>query len=365
MAELMFVGLTHYPPLNLPDEEMAGLLTFALADSAIPAEQKDPAAWPAGMQSEWANYTASAARHRQELVDNFGTVRRAIDKFRPDVILLWGDDQYENFREDVIPPFCVLCYDDTVTFPWRRKRAFGAQPIEENEAIENVWGEGVNAGFKVTGAPSIGRHLTKELLARDIDMSYAYRPLHYEGLAHAFLNTVMFLDYDRTGFRYPVLPIAVNCYGSRVIANHGGPIHFGKELTGPDALDPPAPSPARCFAMGAATAAALLESPWRCVVAASSSWSHAFLTDATWRLRPDTASDLNYYRALEDRRYEMFRDASLDELEAAGQQELLNWCALAGAMHETAATIDYLSFVESFIFNSNKCFLIGQPGEQQ
>jgi hypothetical protein len=365
MAELLFAGVTHYPPLNRPDREMAGLLRFALEDPSIPDEQKDPAAWPAGMQLEWSDYDTSAARHRAELVENFHHVREVIDAFRPDVIVLWGDDQYENFREDVVPPYCTLCYPDTVTHPWRNKRAFGSTPLEEEPAVENVWNEGADVGIKVVGAPEIGRHLTAQLLGRGIDMAYAYRPLHYEGLAHAFLNTIMFLDYDRVGFPYPVLPVTVNCYGSRVIANHGGPIHFGKELTGPEALDPPAPSPARCFAMGAATAAALAESPWRCVVMASSSWSHAFLTDSTWRLRPDTDSDRHLFEALRDGAYETFRDISLQSLEAAGQQEVLNWCALAGALHETHATVEYLQFIESFIFNSNKCFVIAHPGGKQ
>ncbi|MGD0084686.1 MAG: extradiol ring-cleavage dioxygenase [Acidimicrobiales bacterium] len=362
MGDLLFVGVTHYPPLNLPDSEMAGLLRFALDDPSIPAQHKDPSSWPESMRDEWANYDASAARHRDQLVDNFRHVRQAIDEFAPDVVLVWGDDQYENFQEDVVPPFCVLCYPDTVTHPWQKKRAFGARPLDEAEAIVNVWDEGPDHGIKVKGAPAIGRYLTKELLGRGIDVSYAYKPLHYDGLAHAFLNTVMFLDYDRSGFPYPVLPVSVNCYGSRVIANHGGPIHFGQEVGGPEALDPPAPSPKRCFAMGAASAAALADSPWRCVVVASSSWSHAFLTDVNWRLRPDTDSDLHLYRALQERRFEAFADATPDALDAAGQQEVLNWCALAGALHETDATIEYLTFVESFIFNSNKCFFIGHPG---
>ena len=24
---------------------------------------------------------------------------------------MWGDDQYENFREDIIPPYCISAYD--------------------------------------------------------------------------------------------------------------------------------------------------------------------------------------------------------------------------------------------------------------
>jgi len=106
----------------------------------------------------------------------------------------------------------------------------------------------------------------------------------------------------------------------------------------------------------------LAESPWRAVIMASSSWSHAFLTDSTWRLRPDTEHDMVFYDALADGRWDVFRDASLADLEVAGQQELLNWCALAGALAETDASLDYLTLVESNIFNSNKCFLLAHPG---
>ena len=34
-------------------------------------------------------------------------------------------------------------------------------------------------------------------------MSYAYKPLHWEGLGHAFVNIQMYLDYDRKGFDFP------------------------------------------------------------------------------------------------------------------------------------------------------------------
>ncbi len=31
--------------------------------------------------------------------------RAAIDEFKPDFVVIWGDDQYENFKEDIVPPF--------------------------------------------------------------------------------------------------------------------------------------------------------------------------------------------------------------------------------------------------------------------
>jgi hypothetical protein len=52
MADILALGLTHYPPLCLPDEDMAGILGWTLNDPSIPAAVKDPAAWPAQMPKE-------------------------------------------------------------------------------------------------------------------------------------------------------------------------------------------------------------------------------------------------------------------------------------------------------------------------
>ena len=38
------------------------------------------------------------------MLADFRKVRAALDEFAPDFIVTWGDDQYENFREQIIPP---------------------------------------------------------------------------------------------------------------------------------------------------------------------------------------------------------------------------------------------------------------------
>ena len=47
---------------------------------------------------------------------------------------------------------------------------------------------------------------------------------------------------------------------------------------------------------------------------------------------------------------------SLDQIEDSGQQELLNWFVLAGAMEQAEAALTWSSFVETAIFNTNKVF---------
>ena len=91
---------------------------------------------------------------------------------------------------------------------------------------------------------------------------------------------------------------------------------------------------------------------------ASSSWSHAFLCDRTWRLRPDTPADRRLYEALCAGDYDSWRATPLTAIEDAGQQEVLNWFALAGAMEELGASLEWSTFVETHIFNSNKVFAV-------
>jgi len=151
--------------------------------------------------------------------------------------------------------------------------------------------------------------------------------------------------------------VSVNCYGRHVITRKGGLIRYA-DIVPPDAGDPPSPSPKRCFDLGAATARVLAASPWRVAVVASSSWSHAFLIDAAWHLQPDVERDRTFYDALRSEDYDMWRATTTADIEAAGQQEMLNWFCLLGAMSELGKKPTWTDFVETRVLNSNKCFAV-------
>src|SRR5215475_7986800 len=233
MGEILGIGVSHYPPLMQADSNMAWLLQRALDSDQVPATMKDTANWPEPMRKEWTNLAASATEHRKRLINGFRKTREAIDAFNPDLVLIWGDDQYENFREDGVPSFCVFALDAIDCRP------FGRPGRSE---MGNVWCESPDKVVRVEGHRAGGCHLAAELIKADFDVSYAYAMRHDLGLPHAFINTVLYLDYDRRGFPYPVVPFHVNCYGSSVIAKRGSSAH----LTGaadPDAVDPPGPNP--------------------------------------------------------------------------------------------------------------------------
>ncbi len=344
MGEILGIGATHYPPGLVPDELKPWPLARMLhTDPRIPERLRDPASWPAPMRAEWGDDEGIAAHraHRARVFSGLRALRDEIAAFRPDFILMWGDDQYENFREDVIPPFCVLAYETLAFQPFKR---LGGRP--------NIWGEPQDKAFTWPGQPAAGRYLATRLLEAGVDVAYAYRPLHGDGVAHAFANTLLYMDLDRRGFDYPVLPVTVNCYGRDVIRNRGGGSRHTKEA------DPPAPSPRRCFELGRATARIFRESPWRVVLMASSSWSHAFLTERTHFLYPDLEADRELLRLLQAGDYEAWRDVPLERLEASGQGEVLNWFCLAGAAAELGHKMQLVDWVETWTFNAPKCLAV-------
>jgi len=331
---------------------MMGIVKGTLRDPAIPADLKEPANWPPRMREEYGDDQGKAAAvgHRQQLLNGMAKVREALDEFDPDFVLIWGDDQYENFTEDIIPPFCILAYGQIEAMPWRLKA-----PGMPGGA--NVWSEREDVVFKLRGHRDGGKRLASGLITEGFDVCYSYKPLHLQGIGHAFLNSVAYLDYYRKGFQHPLVCFAINCYGRRVISFRGGAAKFG-QTPPPEELDPPSPSPARCFDLGAATARVLKNSPYRVALIASSSWSHAFLHDKEWRLYPDIESDRALYEALREGRFSHWRETPLSAVEDSGQQEMLNWFCLAGAMAELKRKPVWSEFLESYVFNSNKCFAI-------
>lgn len=349
MGELLGLGLTHFPPLAWPDDQMDKALQFAFADPAVPDSVKTGEGWPARMRAEFdVDRLTAAAQHRAALVEGCDRIRAELDAFRPDVVVIWGDDQYELFREDIVPAFCIVAADAMTFRPWQS--ASGA-------AIPNVWQEPIGEQFELRGHAGFGRHLAASLLEDEIDVAYAYSPRADRPFPHAVANTVMFLDYHRAGFPYPVVPMTVNCYGKLAIGRRGGMVKFAPDGSSP-LPDPPSPSPRRCIDVGRAVARAALASDLRVALIASSSWSHGFLHDAGWRMYPDTDSDRVYYDALVAGDHGPWHEATLESIEQSGQQEMLNWFCLVGAMEESNLQLAWSSYVETFVFNSNKCFAV-------
>jgi len=218
MAEILGVGCTHRPLMLRPNEDWTFMMRAALDDPAMPEEMKNPANWPAPLREELGNDNGLSAARRcgERFGKDFRALRKILDDFNPDFVLVWGDDQYENFKEDIVPPFCILGYDDEFDLqPWAV--ANGSNGVGK----PNRWGEKGDWTLHLKGHREAAKHIATGLIERGIDLAYAYKPLHHP-MAHAFTNTFLYMDWDRQGFPYPVVPFAINCYGSNLIHAKGG-----------------------------------------------------------------------------------------------------------------------------------------------
>lgn len=195
MAEILGLGMTHYTGLRFVDAEMSIFLQRTLKGSKVPAEMKDPANWPEPMRAEWADDRGAAAAviHRKRHWDAFTRMKEELAAFAPDFVVMWGDDQYENFVEDLVPPFCAYIGGEFVSTP------FLSDPDRPDPP--NAWGEPVDREFVHRGHPEGAAWLVEKLSERGIDIPYAYRLRHSRGLAHAFINTLLFLDQDHRAGR--------------------------------------------------------------------------------------------------------------------------------------------------------------------
>jgi len=93
------------------------------------------------------------------------------------------------------------------------------------------------------------------------------------------------------------------------------------------------------------------------VLLGSSSWSHAFLVEKHHLLWPDIEADRARYEELRDGQVHRWADLVMKDIEQAGQQEFLNWICLGGALAELRYTPNIIDFIQTYIFNSSKCFM--------
>jgi hypothetical protein len=346
------MGLSHYPGVGVPPEFQKNMLRGYVNGGRIREDlYADKSRWPQPMLAEWGSDEGLSAgvAHHARLVDGYRELRGRLDAFAPDLVLIFGDDQYENFKNDCIPSYCVYILDEVVNTPFAKRGSGGGLYLTD----QNVWGLPPEAEVRLRGHPDAASALAGFLLEREFDVSYAYATRQERGLAHSFMNTVLFLDYDRTGFPYPIIPFHVNCYGNQIV--------WAARTQGEGALPqhtPPSPTPRRCFEMGRAVARFLADSPWRAAIIGSSSWSHGSLTEKHGRLYPDVEADREKRADLERGQFVNWDKIDLHQIEDSGQHEVLNWICLAGAMTELGHRAEVVDYVETYVFNSSKCFAV-------
>jgi hypothetical protein len=329
-----------------------------LLSERTPDRWKDPSRWPAPMVEEWGSDEGAAAgrRHREAVIEGYRKARAALDAFNPDFVVMFGDDQYENFKEDLLPPFCVYAADSFELgggHGGRVRRAangldFGI-PIERPPQQPSV-----------AGSKRFGTLLAGELIQQGFDVSLSWKLHHTETLGHAFTFTLDYLDWDRKGFPYPLIPFHVSAYGEDMRMPIPGvePVSGRLPENVPEdiVLPPPSPPAWRCYDLGRAVGAVCEASAHRVAIIGTASWSHASLTNLHGFVWGDVDTDRARFAELQAGQQARWRELDSRQMRASGQHEMRNWICLAGAME--GRTPEILAYAETYIFNSSKCIAV-------
>lgn len=129
----------------------------------------------------------------------------ALHAAAPDILLVFGDDQGEQFHFDNFPAFAVFVGEEYAGYkvsPWQSMYVPGETRVRAPRNDE-TW-------VDVKSHAPFARHLTEGLVRHKFDLAFSTRlPDPAEGMGHAFMRPSYFL---RPGYDLPTVPFFVNCY---------------------------------------------------------------------------------------------------------------------------------------------------------
>jgi 3-O-methylgallate 3,4-dioxygenase len=340
MASIVLgLGTSHTPLLSLPAELWPA---YARRDES----NRELAYPPHGLVMSYQEALASVApevRARYRGPDAFGeqaeTCRRALDELsgtlqrvKPDITVIIGDDQDEWFFEDNMPALAVYWGDRAPLIP--RRPAGSGLDRELAELAGRGYGD---IPLDVPVASRFGRFLIEYLIEHDFDVAHVRYPKDVYGgrVARRYPTRNGELNYVReTPPREQGLPHGVSFVVKRLFDNEPRPILPVFQNT---CYPPNQPTPRRAFATGQAIAAAVRDwsEPARVAVVASGGLSHFVVDEELDRLV------LGALAAKDDK---ALQTVPRHRLHSAAS-EALNWVALGGAMHETALQMELLAYV--------------------
>ncbi|MEV4513327.1 hypothetical protein AB0K00_30665 [Dactylosporangium sp. NPDC049525] len=134
-----------------------------------------------------------------------GVLRERLAAAEPDVLLVFGDDQGEQFHFANFPAFGLYVgesYEGYKVSPWQSMYVPGVQR-QRTPKTPQSW-------TQVKSHAPLARYLMEGLVARHFDLAFSTElPEPDEGIGHAFMRPSFHLrpDYD-----LPTVPFFVNCY---------------------------------------------------------------------------------------------------------------------------------------------------------
>jgi hypothetical protein len=304
MAEILGIGCSHAPMILNPADEWGRMRSRIY--SRIPNYQPPP-----DMQADLAedNGLSADRQNQARIVNAFRVLHERLHAWAPDVLMVIGDDQAENFLADNLPVFALYTGTELEGHPFHRPMGH-----------VNLWGGAPEAKYTFHCPSVFAVALRDHLILSGIDISSSTTLKGWKwGLPHAHINPLLFLDPDG---KFPLLPLFVNCYGEEAGAGY-----------------PPRPTARRCYEVGRAIRAFLDGRQERVAVVASSSWSHSFLTHRLQCSAFDTEFDRRNLELLRQGRGSQLATLTPEEIYLSGDHEFLNWIIALGIIGDKPAEI--------------------------
>jgi hypothetical protein len=132
----------------------------------------------------------------------FAVMRKIYERAKPDVLVVFGDDQEEQFDLRNYPAFAI-CSAETLE-GYRAVGYTGEQPHPQwKHKTPDNW-------TRIRTAPDLAKSLILGIMKAGFDPAFMNAlPREGMGLGHAFTRPVSKLDPD---FTVPLVPVMVNCY---------------------------------------------------------------------------------------------------------------------------------------------------------
>lgn len=290
------------------------MLGLGLASSHAPTMFEPAEVWPRAYQRR-PDYTKDSQPHtaKQETPEviqgyikriqaAFDVLRYQIEKYRPDALIVVGDDQGDIFDASINPTFALFTGEDL----WGLTGTTYSEPESRRRVTFPCH------------AP-LARHLHKRLVRAGFDLAAMaeFRPLGRPEtgvshmVAHIVPKVVPKLDI-------PIIPLFLNEYF------------------------PPLPSAARCWDLGVALAAALADRPERVAIYASGGLSHDPGGPRSGWI--DEPLDRWVLERLERNDGEALRHLFTFDSDTmrGGTGEIRAWLTVAGALNRPATVVDYI-----------------------
>lgn len=302
MAEIVIgIGTSHSPQLSIRAEDWENLLRKDETDPRLDYAALLAKAKP-GLEKE---LTQQRFQERDEACQNaIRTLGSALRDSQADVVVVFGDDQQEQFHDDNMPTFAIY-------------HGKSVPVVKDNKHRNAGWRDAERRGWAETAGeyenePELANHLIRSLVDAEFDVARSNKLREEIGVGHAF----SFL-YRRIlpGGRLPMVPVMVNTY-----------------------YPPNQPTPKRCYAFGQAVRRAIesWKSEKRVALMASGGLSHVVI---------DEEIDARVLEALRHNDPNRLFSLPREKLRG-GTSEILNWVALAGAME--GRELKYLEYVTTY-----------------